>query len=242
MLFRSLVYVITSDAALYSFYPPDRSFTRIGTVACPANGSTPFSMTVDRKGIAYVVFRSGDLFRVSTATAACASTPFVPNQLGFDTFGMGYAADTNDAGETLFIGQNDDATGATSHGLGSIDTTTFRVTFVGPFNPPIRPPELTGTGDGRLFGWTPDLSGGSHLYEIDKKSGQILGQNALVIGQPNEAFAFAHWGGEFWIFTAPSGETTVTEFDPATGNETNVTKLQATIVGAGVSTCAPSTL
>ena len=57
-------------------------FTLIGTIACPVvnAGDEPFSMAVDRTGIAYTVFFNpnrtdpllgGELFRVSTATASC---------------------------------------------------------------------------------------------------------------------------------------------------------------------------
>jgi hypothetical protein len=235
----TLVYVLTQGADLYSFYPPDLSFTRIGHLSCATGGDSAFSMAVDRKGIAYAVFSSGTLYRVSTANASCTPTTFIPHQQGFDTFGMGFAADTNDPGETLYIAQNA-GTGGTSQGLAMIDTTTFGLKYIGPFAPPITPPELTGTGDGRLFGWTPDRVSGSHLYEIDKASGKILGRNNLAVGSANEAFAFAYWGGVFWIFTAPGGPSTVTRFDLATGSEKDVATFEETIVGAGVSTCAPS--
>ena len=244
----TLIYVVTQTNDLYSFYPPDLAFTRVGTLACPTSttGATPFSMTVDRKGIAYVVFTNGDLFRVSTATAACATTTFTHGQHGFTTFGMGYAANTNDPGETLFVAQNDlgiAGSGSASGGLGMIDTATMSLEFIGPFFPRITPPELTGTADGRLFAWTPDPSpstNGSHLYEIDKGTSKVLAENRLAVGSPNNAFAFAHWGGQFWIFTGTGGPSTVTRFDPSTNNEADVATLGQTIVGAGVSTCAPS--
>ena len=67
-------------------------------------------MAVDRTGIAYVVFSpSGELFRVSTATAACEPTPFVSGQGGFSsTFGMGFSGDT-DGGETLYVAGDQNA-------------------------------------------------------------------------------------------------------------------------------------
>ena len=69
---------------------------------------------------------------------------------------------------------------------------------------------------------------------------------AVVPASPNsfyaylQALAFAFWGGDFWIFTSPGGSTTVTKYDPLTQGETAVTTLGSTIVGAGVSTCAPA--
>jgi hypothetical protein len=59
----TLVYLMTSQNVLVSFYPPTATFTTIGTIICPDPGTdTPFSMAVDRAGIAYVVFESGSLF------------------------------------------------------------------------------------------------------------------------------------------------------------------------------------
>jgi hypothetical protein len=53
------------------------------------------------------------------------------------------------------------------------------------------------------------------------------------------AYAFAFWGGDFYVFTGTEGTTTVTKWDPAAGTESFHATLPATIVGAGVSTCAP---
>jgi hypothetical protein len=235
----TLVYVLTQQNELFSFYPPTATFTLIGRVACPTS-STPWSMTVNRKGIAYAVFGDGRLFRISTANAACVATPYVAGQNGWTTFGMGYVADTNDPGETLYVSEN--TFNATSKGLGYIDTTTFTLHAVGVFTPPIPRSELTGTGDGRLFTFYPNDSpalSGSHLSEVDKTDGRLIASNALRVGQPASAFAFAFWGGDFWIFTSPSGPSQVTRYRPSDNTETPISTMPSTIVGAGVSTCAP---
>jgi hypothetical protein len=237
----TLVYLITQENELYSFYPPTAGFTLIGSLVCPTttSGATPWSMAVDQTGTAYSVFSDGELFRISTATAACEATTYVPGQLGWLTFGMGYAADTSDAGETLYV--TEASFTSDSKGLGTIDTTSYALSFVASFNPSLPRAELTGTGDGRLFVYYPNSTGsGSHVSQIDKASGHVLGDDQLVVGQPSDAFAFAFWGGSFWIFTSPGGVSQVTSFDPASKNETPVTTLPSTIVGAGVSTCAPS--
>jgi hypothetical protein len=54
------------------------------------------------------------------------------------------------------------------------------------------------------------------------------------------AFAFAHWGGDFYVFT---GQTTskVTRYSPETDISTVVVdNTGMLIVGAGSSTCAPT--
>jgi hypothetical protein len=234
------VYVVTEQNELFSFYPPDLSFKLIGTLVCPVVGNaTPFSMAVDRRGVAYVLYNDGNLFRVSTATAACTGTTFAPNQDGFATFGMGFASDVGGPAERLYVSDND--FDGTLRGLGFIDTTSFGLSFIGSFGTPIRRSELTGTGDGRLFAYWPDNvpGGGSHLTELNKATGHVVAQTNLPIGDTNDAFAFAFWGGDFWIFTSTGGVTDVNRFRPADGTTTTPTTHPSTIVGAGVSTCAP---
>ena len=234
----TFIYVITQENTLWSYYPPAKAFTPIGTIACGDAGATPYSMAVDRGGTAYVVFSDGNLFQVSTADASCHATSFVPGQSGFMTFGMGFSADMNDPGETLFVAEAN-FTGP-SKGLATIDTKTFVLSFVGPFSPLLGRSELTGTGDGRLFAFSLDNPGpGSHLSQIDKATAQVLSSTPLAVGAVNDGFAYAFWGGSFYIFTSPGGVSTVTKFDPVAQTLQPYDSHPETIVGAGVSTCAP---
>ena len=234
------IYVITAQNELYSFYPPSLAFTKIGDIQCPGDPSAqPYSMAVSRSGVAYSVFTDGNLFRIDTASAACQATSYVaPAQTEpFYNMGMGFAGDL--FSETLYVA--DAHFNANSQGLATIDTTTFARTFVANFQPELPRCELTGTGDGRLFAFCLNLTGsGSQIAEIDRKTAKVVGVNQLVLGDPNDAFAYAFWGGYFWIFTAPaSGMSTVTRYDPQTHVEQNMASLGGEIVGAGVSTCAP---
>ena len=233
------VYLITAQNELYSFYPPSLAFTKIGDISCTNNGSQPYSMAVSRQGVAYSVFTDGNLYRLSTANASCQPTSYVPptqQDDPFHTFGMGYAGDAFT--ESLYVA--DARFGANSLGLATIDTTTFARSFIANFQPELPRCELTGTGDGRLFAFCLNLTGsGSQIAEIDRQTAKVVALDPLVLGDPNDAFAWAFWGGYFWIFTAPSGTSTVTRYDPNTHTESNMTTLGSTIVGAGVSTCAP---
>jgi hypothetical protein len=238
----TLIYVITQQGDLYSFYPPTLAFHLIGSISCTQSAAQPFSMAVGRTGIAYSVFNDGTLHIIDMATAACKDTAFVPDQQGFGTFGMGFVANTGDAGETLFVAEGSVVTPRpNSRGLGTIDPATLALSFVASFNPPIPGPELTGTGSGQLFGFYTNASAsGSHIVQIDPGTGKLLADYPLVTGAPNDGYAFAYWGGVFWVFTDPSGSsTTVTRFDPVTMSETDVATLSDGVVGAGVSTCAP---
>jgi hypothetical protein len=200
-------------------------------------------MGVDRQGIAWVVFMDGTLFRVDTASAACELSPYPTDQLGWLTFGMAFAA-TTDAGssDALFVAES--SYQHASLGLGRIDLTSFALKAIGPFAPPLsNAVELTGTGDGRLYAFSLNSgAAGSHLSQIDETSGKILGDVSLpTVGTPNSSFAFAYWGGDFYFFTAPqsAASTTVTRYRPGDGSVTPVASLAETVVGVGVSTCAP---
>jgi len=233
----TLVYVLGAAAELYSFYPPTLAFNEIGTIACPST-STPNSMAVTRTGIAFTGFHDGNLFEVSTANAACKKTTFVPDQHMFLTLGMGYA-DIADGGESLFVA---DQNGGFSKNLGIIDTTAFTLDLVGPLQPEQSQCELTGTGGGRLFGFCPSQTASS-LVEIDPQTAVVISSHPLSVSIPSTyysyAFAFAFWGGDFWLFTACNSNSTVTEYDPVAQTETAVATAPLAIVGAGVSTCAP---
>jgi hypothetical protein len=249
----TLIYVITSQNVLMSFYPPTGGFNTIGTIQCPDQAS-PFSMAVARSGIAYVVFRSGNLFRVSTKTAACQPTPFVAGNGGFPTlFGMGFSADMSDAGpigdggggETLYLaGDPGGMIGTTPVILGALDTSTFVTRTIGRVSPSIYASELTGTGGGQLFGFyltTPMIGGGGSIGQIDKSTAIVTNQVSPPGININGGWAFAFWGGDFYTFTAPDGtDTVVQRYRPSDGSVVTVSGLTGlTVVGAGVSTCAP---
>ncbi len=227
----TLVYVLGAKNELYSFFPPTLTFKPIGTISCTTK-STPNSMAVTRSGIAFTNFLDGELFEISTANAACKATPYVPNQQGWTTYGMGYAG-LADGGEELYVAGNG---GTFSLGLGTIDTTAFTLNVIAPFTPKQFDCELTGTGAGRLFGFCP-FNTGAWLIEIDPATANVLSSHQLSAGSKT-SFAFAFWGGEFWIFTG-NGASTVTRYDPNTQSEANVATAPLEIVGAGVSTCAP---
>jgi len=233
----TLIYLITQENDFYSFFPPTLAFKPIGPIACAsADGGTPWSMGVDRKGTAYSVFNNGFLFQVSTLNAACKATSYVPSQLGWLTFGMGYAS-IPDGGEALFVTEANFT--LPSKGLGTIDTNTLKLGIINPFSKQLERCELTGTGDGRLFAFClKQLGAGALLAQIDPMNANVIGADNLNVGDSSNGFAFAFWGGDFWIFTG-AGATTVTRYDPVAKKLTTETTLGKTVVGAGVSTCAP---
>lgn len=232
------IYVITKAGQLQRFDPSAPKFTPVGTVDCAAGAATPFSMAVDRDGFAFILYNDGHLFRVSTVDAKCSATAYVPDQKGFHTFGMAFVSDVaGGTSESLFVV---DALGA---GLGKIDLGTLKLATIGAGGETYVPAELTGRSDGKLYAFfqrTPYSSAGPRIVELDKATGKFLSSKTVPSVDVGLGFAFAHWGGDYWLFTAPSGTTTVTDFSWTAGTSTtSVPDAGFKVVGAGVSTCAP---
>ena len=193
-------------------------------------------MAVDRKGTAYVEYQSGEIFRVSVLTTECEPTSWLPGTQEFVNFGMGFSTDEGGPAESLYLAGSGWA--GESPRLGRLDTGTFDLTVLGGLSDPGY--ELTGTGDGRLYGFFQPEGAYAHLVMLDKLNAGINTDVLLPGVGVGSGWAFSFWGGDFWFFTAESGYTTVTRFQPAQQSLSVVTSLpNEVIVGAGASTCAP---
>lgn len=238
-----LVYVLSENRELYSFAPDKGQFKKIGMLDCSANGQNANSMAIDRAGTAWVNYADGSLFKVSTTDAKCAATPFQKNQHGFGTFGMAFS--TNSATskeETLYIANV--AQGAGSQ-FAKIDLTTFTVVPIGDYSGALAGmgAELTGTGDGRLFGFFTTLPNAT-FAQIDSATGKTSGDKDLAGVSTGTAWAFSFWGGDFWFYTSSGLPSKVTRLKASGDNSLSTAVADVggfRIVGAGVSTCAPTT-
>lgn len=229
-----LVYIIGDDKKFYSFYPPTLDVSLKGVINCSAGLAEPFSMAVDRRGIAWVLFDNGKIYHLDVKTMACSPTNYAAGQANFHRFGMGFVSNSpGSADETLYVADYG------GKGLAKIDTTTLTLSTIGPWDKlPAIAAEFTGTGDARLYGFfnmTP-----INIAEVDRQSGHIISQAPQPTIKIGSGWAFAFWGGDFWLFTSPSGTSQIDRYSPAAGTTTTVkTMLGTNIVGAGVSTCAP---
>lgn len=243
-----LIYVVDSANDLRSFDPrllPRDPFRKIGRLSC--NGRRgPYSMSVDRHGIAWIIYDDGELFKVSILDATCDRVPYDAGPSEFHRFGMGFVTDTpGGTTEKLFLSADDG-----SRALGSIDTARGLLPVrIGTLTAATdRSPELTGTSEARLFGFYPVRGQPSFVQEIDRTSGAGTGKRwplgTTPLGEVN-AWAFAQWAGVFYVFVTTYDESfeldsTVRAVDRATGSYRVVLDhLPYRITGAGVSTCAP---
>lgn len=238
-----LIYVVDDRENLLSFDPrklPGDPFSLIGRLQCGGGGS-PFSMSVDRNGVAWVLYNDGNVFEVSITDASCKATGYHVGSSGDVTFGMGFATDAAGAKtEKLYIAAN-----RAPSDLSFIDTTAeppvaHRVATIEASQ--ASHPELTGTSEGRLYGFYPVEGGTSFVQEIDKRSGAAVGTR-WELGDTLDfvnAYAFAHWGGVFYIFVTTTDGPSVRAIDRRTGAyKVALDRVPYRITGAGVSTCAP---
>lgn len=238
-----LVYVLSDANDLYSFNPPAKTFTKIGQLTCNT-GMQPNSMAVDRNATAWVNYVQSDgfgdsdgvIFKVSTKDASCDPSPTVQLVSDWYRIGMGFSSNNDGTdGETLFV------SGTTGSGLGKINAANT-LNPIGGFSPGTfagASAELTGTGDGRLYGYfttTPVQVG-----QIEKTTSAVSNGKVITGLATPTAWAFSFWGGSFYLYAADFGNSNVTKYDPATGtiNNAYMTNVGFRIVGAGVSTCAP---
>lgn len=252
-----LVYVVSDQNHLYTFAPnklPDvgAAFTDLGLLGCSDPGDTVNSMAVDRHGTAYVNYQSGKIFTVDTRTLACTDTGFQPGQADFSpNLSMGFSSDAPGSNaETLFVSDNtgDDTQDPDGKGLARLDLTQSppKLIPLGVFTGDVRGGrcELTGTGDAKLFGFFTTQP--ARLAAIDKATAATPVATPLpMVDASTGGYAFSFWGGSFWFYTASDTDTTkVTRYDPTTSPPATTVAapmLPFTIVGAGVSTCAPLT-
>jgi hypothetical protein len=264
-----LVYVVDEANHFLSFDPrklPADPFHLVGTLTCPTQGASiqtnnptvmPFSMSVDRDGTAWVLYTSGELFKVSLTTAACTAAGNTVGAGNMTLFGMGFVTDAPGADtEKLYLagGNNDPATTPRklgyddTHNGNLVPTSVGTIAATSDFSP-----ELTGTNEAKLYGFFPNLASVAFVQEITKSTGAATGMKwnlgTTGLGANINDWAFAQWGGVFWVFVTTSDSTgnnrnsTVRSIDRATSTYTVVLQnLPYFIDGAGVSTCAPTVL
>lgn len=236
----NFVYVLSAQNDLYSFAPNLKQFTKIGALQCQT-ALQPNSMAIDRNADAYVNYfdgtgASGVLYKVSTLNASCGASPVLTLPPGWTQVGMGYSTIGTSTNEALYVD------GIGGSGLGLVDFGKGTVGPIGPFSGNLKgqAAELTGTGDGRLFGFFTTTP--TNVAQIDKSSGATA-MPVPMNGVPTPTdWAFSFWGGHFYLYVSQGSGTTVVDYDPTSGNinPNYMPNIGFDIVGAGVSTCAPT--
>jgi hypothetical protein len=268
-----LVYVLSTDDQIYSFEPDKKTFGNPFALNCNTPGNdglqwAPNSMAVDRNAVAWVNYvgtgvdpvtlnpadQAGLVFKVDINKQTCDPTPAITlTDPSWYRLGMGFSADTSGGtSETLFVTGTGTNGLANSPGLGKVDMTTKKIIPVGSFTASSavdlsgQSAELTGTGDGKLYGFFTTTP--VYVSEITKTSGATPTPVAMNGVSTPIAWAFSFWGGDFYLYTESQNDqiagitSSVTKYHPGGGVDPSyMTDIGFTIVGAGVSTCAPLT-
>ena len=229
---RDLIYVIDrAEKALYLYDPVARAYEHLGELDCGPFAGDPGSMSVSRSGYAYVRYRDNTVYSVDLRTMECEETDY---ESDFGSFGMGFVTEHARTWEDhLYV--------ANARDLAVLKTETWEMTTIG------RLPsqsELTGNGRGELWAMLP-LEQPAKLARLSQTNGTITASHDLP-GFPNpreiDTFAFATWGGEFFLFVRSYGmgrSTDVYRVDSQGNFSMHQENSGRDIVGAGVSTCAP---
>lgn len=227
-----LIYMVDRDRkSLHLFDPSTGGITDLGVLDCSIWG-TPTSMGVSRDGVGYVRYNTDDVYMFDVETMHCEETSYYES---FGAFGMGYATQEKDT-------WRDDLYLANKKTLARANTSTWTFEELGPLPSQA---ELTGNAAGELWGFLP-LEIPAALVHLNKTNATELQRIHLDwFPEPKsiDMFAFATWGGEFYLFVRTYGLGETTNIYRVT-HDGAVDLLQENIglniVGAGVSTCAPS--
>ncbi|MEZ4448079.1 MAG: hypothetical protein R3B09_01285 [Nannocystaceae bacterium] len=246
-----LIYVLSDSGEIWSFDPKTADFDFVAQVWCGGFTST-FSMGVSRRARAWIQYQHGDVYTVDLNDPDnpinCLDPGFEPIKPAlYANFGMAFVANSmEDPCDKLYAhsATEPEGVGPGVGALGVIDPVSLELSTIAPIN--YAWGELTGTGNGRLFayeGYAPPI-----LTEYDKSNGEVLSSLPLPQIDGQSAFAFAWWGGDFYLFADddPFGSSTSQvwhlDYDESDGDGQAVKgllKAPIRIVGAGVSTCVP---
>jgi hypothetical protein len=229
------IYTVDTNSTFSRFDPDTLKFTDIAKLQCSAS-STPFSMAVDQNAVAWVLYQDGKLYKVDTTTAKCEATSY--QDATFKVFGMGFMFDPNTNKDTLYIAGGPQLTTSGMCSLATVSMPSLQVTTLGQVKEGW--PELSGTGDGSLWGFYPADSSAKYqaaMVRLDPKNGAALETYHYANVTEAGSWAMKFWGGKFWIFVGNSIYA-VDRDSPKTAKSI-MTNTGRSIVGAGVSTCAP---
>lgn len=256
---------------IHGFDPETLTFTLLTDVVCPDTADWGVaSMAIDRQRRAWIEwgglqngktdphYKRIDVLDLDTGDCSVNQGELPVTEHWGGPLGMAFVSEAEDSPvEQLFFVDS----GSNLHTLGSTEAIgrywEFEKAHQGTEFSGV---ELTGTGEGRLFNlimnwsfeWDHPCTADNpcyptvHLGEVNKEDGSAISNVELpdveALGIATGGFAFAHWGGRFWIFSSENfGPTLVYDYDPAT--HTTVVALDDApdgVVGAGVSTCAPT--
>ena len=227
-------YLIDAAGALYVFDPASLHVQLLGTPNCGAQATEPgpWTLSVSREGVAYVVYEDWNIYAVDLHTLACTQTPFVPGQLGISN-NYAIAISRASGPERMFVFGLPPGDG-TKPVLASTDLSTFVLTEVGrPIALPAPEAEFDMQADafGNLYLYTPD----GVLTELGDTTGAVTGWSATGFPPPATSWAVMTYQDQVYLF----GGHEAARYDFATRRAVDLGPLTvgSNIVGASAIPC-----
>lgn len=196
--------IVLSDASeLYSYDPVQNEFAKITELDC-AGQSQPYSMAVDARGHAWVLFASSQDFRTLDVNApnGCENPGYTPGQAGFGLFGMAFSTTSETSTCEQIFALSYSGSGPFGEGpgigkLGKLDPETLALEKIADID--YDGGELAGTGNGRLFAFAGVNP--AKLVEYDKATGSSIATTPLTGLSKTTASAFAFFAADIYFFT-----------------------------------------
>lgn len=237
---------VLSGGALRS-YDPDLTSGAFGTPhELNCNIGAPFSMTIDRLGRAWVVLSDGFGARLAHVDPDHGYCEVISNDLaesGFARFTLSFVSSVEDpASERIVVvGGSYAAFASKDTRAAYMDPKTLAITQLAPL---VGAPDITGTNDGRLFGYFPFTSP-PHVAQIDPVTAQpIMTWPLPAVEGTTRAWAAAYWKGRVIAFDSRSSSSLgplrnrIFAVDVTSGEISTLDDDSPnTVIGAGVSTC-----
>lgn len=199
-LHNSRIFLMSDQAELWSYDPIADAFELVVGPVC-ATTDDPFSMAVDPRGVAWVQFiETRRLLTIDVNDlAACEDSGYLPTVPELPHFGMSFVQ--RGACASLYAlsysGGGEHREGPDLGYLGVVEGDPPRMTTLASID--YDGGELSGTGDGRLFGFTGVRP--AKLVEFDPDTGETLAVLPLDGLDQTNANAFAFFAGDIYIFT-----------------------------------------
>ena len=159
------------------------------------------------------------LYTYNIQKKICTNTSFTRNQTSIRFFTMAFVSNDNDTGETLYMGQINDG----GYTLGKTNISSLTTSVVGNYTN-VTSPDLTGTNDGRLFGFSYDTS--VSFVQLNKTNAQSIVKYPTGLQFATfQSSAFAYYNSKFFLLLTDNNYTNISIYDPST----NITTLQKTM-------------
>jgi hypothetical protein len=203
-------YLLDAGGTLYVFTPATLAVSALGTPSCMGASGGPWTLSVSREGVAYVVYEDWSIYAVELASLRCTRTPFVFGEQGIENQ-FGIAVSRDPSAERLYVLGTRRV--PPSPLLAASDLVSFQLS----------PVAVSGAIGGRSFDIQADLA--SHLYvytpdgelsRIDLTAGRVEWSKPTNFLGPGNSWAVMPYEGQIYLFA----NQRVARFDEVTGTTT----------------------